>query len=127
MVNMRLYKYPEQKDKMPDGNYYLYEDKMGWLTTKSMWTGHIDSYAELVKKCGDNVSYCYGPEFDPKNLPDPTKEKTVVVSAFPGTGKSHAFKNLPKNIITMDSDSSNFSWVNGYDEFGNEVKIRNKY
>ena len=37
-----------------------------------------------------------------------TLKNTVVVSAFPGTGKTHAFINSKTLII--DSDSSNFSW-----------------
>lgn len=37
-------------------------------------------------------------------------KKAVIISGFPGTGKSWLFNNLKdKNIL--DSDSSNFSWV----------------
>ena len=32
-----------------------------------------------------------------------------VISAFPGTGKSHFYKNSDKKVL--DSDSSKFSWI----------------
>ena len=35
---------------------------------------------------------------------------TLVVCAFPGTGKSHLCANLPKGKKALDSDSSQFSW-----------------
>ncbi len=36
-------------------------------------------------------------------------KKALVVSAFPGTGKSYIFKH-PNGLKVLDSDSSNFSW-----------------
>jgi hypothetical protein len=33
---------------------------------------------------------------------------TIVISAFPGTGKTHYFKNNPSDILILDSDSSKF-------------------
>jgi len=47
--------------------------------------------------------------------------KTKIISAFPGTGKSYYHIKYPG--ITLDSDSSNFSWVK--DENGNNTKERN--
>lgn len=37
------------------------------------------------------------------------KQKALVVSAFPGTGKSYIFKH-PNGLKVLDSDSSGFSW-----------------
>ena len=36
--------------------------------------------------------------------------KTLVISAFPGCGKTHFFNNNKDKII-LDSDSSLFSWI----------------
>ncbi len=47
--------------------------------------------------------------------------RTKIISAFPGTGKSYYHKLHPGT--TLDSDSSNFSWVK--DENGNNTKERN--
>lgn len=47
--------------------------------------------------------------------------KTRIISAFPGTGKSY-FYNKNKET-TIDSDSSNFSWIK--DKDGNNTKERN--
>lgn len=47
--------------------------------------------------------------------------RTKIISAFPGTGKSVYHKKHPDT--TLDSDSSNFSWVK--DENGNNTKTRN--
>jgi len=47
--------------------------------------------------------------------------KTKIISAFPGTGKSVYHKKHPHT--TLDSDSSNFSWVK--DKDGNNTKERN--
>ena len=47
--------------------------------------------------------------------------KTRIISAFPGTGKTTYFNAHPKT--TLDSDSSEFSWVK--DENGNNTKKRN--
>lgn len=55
--------------------------------------------------------------------------KTKIISAFPGTGKSYYHKNHPDT--TLDSDSSQFSWL--YDKDGNKCldeegnQIRNPY
>jgi hypothetical protein len=46
---------------------------------------------------------------------------TKIISAFPGTGKSFYHKKFPND--TLDSDSSNFSWIK--DEVGNNTKERN--
>ncbi|MBI5421052.1 MAG: hypothetical protein HZA35_01935 [Parcubacteria group bacterium] len=37
--------------------------------------------------------------------------KTIVVSGFPGVGKSTLFNN-PNGLTLLDSDSSGFSWLN---------------
>lgn len=37
------------------------------------------------------------------------KIETIIISAFPGTGKTYSHKLRPG--ISLDSDSSNFSWV----------------
>ena len=47
---------------------------------------------------------------------------TIIVSAFPATGKSY-FCSSTKYFKCLDSDSSNFSWVK--DEKGNNTKERN--
>jgi len=56
-----------------------------------------------------------------------SKEKdTLVISGFPGIGKSHFFrKNEKQGKIVLDSDSSLFSWVK--DKDGNNTKERNPY
>lgn len=49
---------------------------------------------------------------------------TKVISTFPGCGKTYCYnKYLDSDIIILDSDSSNFSWVK--DENGNNTKTRN--
>ena len=48
--------------------------------------------------------------------------KTAIISAFPGCGKSY-FHNNRTEYTTLDSDSSHFSWVK--DENGNNTKERN--
>ncbi len=126
-MKMKLYKYPEEKDKMPDGFYYVHEEKMGWLKAKDMWIGHIEEFDKLSRKCGDSVTHCYGPTFDVKNLPDPNKLKTKIVSAFPGTGKSYFFREVADKagLRVLDSDSSGFSWITSIGTTGQEVKLRN--
>jgi len=47
--------------------------------------------------------------------------RTKIISAFPGTGKSY-YHNKNKDT-TLDSDSSNFSWVK--DENGNNTTEQN--
>ena len=45
--------------------------------------------------------------------------KTIILSAFPGTGKTYLFNNQEKlGLSVLDSDSSEFSWC--YDEEGNK-------
>jgi hypothetical protein len=56
-----------------------------------------------------------------KRIKNKTKMRTKIISAFPGTGKSYYHKLHPDT--TLDSDSSNFSWVK--DENGNNTKERN--
>ena len=46
------------------------------------------------------------------------KMRTKIISAFPGTGKS-VYHQKHKET-TLDSDSSNFSWI--IDENGNKVR-----
>ena len=48
--------------------------------------------------------------------------KTIIVSAFPGTGKSYFCENN-QYFNCLDSDSSQFSWLK--DENGNNTKERN--
>lgn len=40
------------------------------------------------------------------------ERKTIIVSAFPGCGKSFATQNFSEKFKMTDSDSSSFSWVN---------------
>ena len=47
--------------------------------------------------------------------------KTKLISAFPGTGKSHYYRNKSKDEIILDSDSSLFSWARD----SQQNKIRN--
>jgi len=51
----------------------------------------------------------------------PLRIETKVIAAFPGTGKTHFFKNNPNRSI--DSDSSEFSWIK--DKSGANTKLRN--
>jgi hypothetical protein len=44
--------------------------------------------------------------------------RTKIISAFPGTGKTHFY--LRHQETSLDSDSSNFSWIT--DESGNKVR-----
>ena len=47
------------------------------------------------------------------------KNKTVVIAAFPGMGKTY-YKNNCNGFTVSDSDSSQFSWTT--DEEGNKVR-----
>lgn len=47
---------------------------------------------------------------------------TLIISGFPGVGKSY-FKNNNSKLTILDSDSSNFSWLK--DKDGNNTKERN--
>jgi hypothetical protein len=47
--------------------------------------------------------------------------KSKIISAFPGTGKSYYHNKFPDS--TLDSDSSNFSWIK--DANGANTKVRN--
>lgn len=44
--------------------------------------------------------------------------QTYIISAFPGTGKSYFHKNHPN--ISLDSDSSEFSWI--INESGDKIR-----
>lgn len=46
----------------------------------------------------------------------------IVISGFPGIGKSYMYNNM-KDLKILDSDSSKFSWVK--DEEGKNTKERN--
>ena len=48
-------------------------------------------------------------------------KNTIIISAFPGCGKSYFFKN--SDYIALDSDSNQFSWVKN--QYGNNTKTRN--
>lgn len=53
-------------------------------------------------------------------------KNTSIISAFPGTGKSYFYnqcKEIRKDLIILDSDSSDFSWIK--DENGNNTTTRN--
>lgn len=43
-----------------------------------------------------------------------SKSRTRIISAFPGVGKSYFHKENPETCL--DSDSSNFSWIEGTKE-----------
>lgn len=47
------------------------------------------------------------------------KNKTIVIAAFPGMGKTF-YKNNCNGFIVSDSDSSQFSWT--IDEEGNKIR-----
>jgi hypothetical protein len=47
----------------------------------------------------------------------------LIISAFPGTGKTHCFNNPPEGIKIFDSDSSQFSWIM---DNGSITSVRNK-
>ena len=49
---------------------------------------------------------------------------TIVISAFPGVGKTYVYEHQNELGLTiLDSDSSNFSWIK--DENGNNTNVRN--
>ena len=50
---------------------------------------------------------------------------TMILSAFPGTGKTYFYNkyNGTNGLVILDSDSSNFSWIK--DENGNNTTTRN--
>lgn len=62
-------------------------------------------------------------EYFEKTSNDRHKKQAIVISAFPGCGKTYCYKNLQNNLKIIDSDSSNFSWIK--DENGNNTKVRN--
>lgn len=50
--------------------------------------------------------------------------KTIIISAFPGTGKTYFYEKYKNSDIkVLDSDSSNFSWIK--DKNGNNTTKRN--
>ena len=51
-------------------------------------------------------------------------KKSIIVSGFPGVGKTHLTKNRTGETSIVDLESSEFSWVK--DEFGNNTDERNK-
>lgn len=50
-------------------------------------------------------------------------KRSLVISAFPGCGKSYCTKNSKLNYSIQDSDSSNYSWIKDAD--GNNTNERN--
>lgn len=50
-------------------------------------------------------------------------KKALVISAFPGCGKTHFYKKFGRAFNILDSDSSEFSWVK--DSEGHNTKVRN--
>ncbi|MDB8575588.1 hypothetical protein [Turicibacter sanguinis] len=51
-------------------------------------------------------------------------KETIVISGFPGVGKTEYFKNQKyRRRVCLDSDSSEFSWIK--DKNGNNTKERN--
>ena len=53
-------------------------------------------------------------------------KKTKIISAFPACGKTYAFEKLNNNgYIVLDSDSSQFSWIERDILDGNKIKVRN--
>ena len=51
-------------------------------------------------------------------------KETTIISGFPGVGKTEFFKDQTyHNRVCLDSDSSEFSWVE--DNEGNNTKERN--
>lgn len=51
-------------------------------------------------------------------------KNTVVISAFPATGKTYAYENFQSDdLVIADSDSSQFSWVK--DAEGKNTPVRN--
>ena len=43
-------------------------------------------------------------------------KETLIISGFPGVGKSYFKNNHSNNMVILDSDSSNFSWLEGTKE-----------
>lgn len=50
-------------------------------------------------------------------------KQAVLISGFPGSGKTHAYNHYQDKFTMLDSDSSEFSWVK--DENGVNTKTRN--
>lgn len=71
---MQLFEFPKNFDLMPEGEYYIYVKEkgmfgkcfIGWITNKTFWRGHIKGLNEWLNT---KILYCYGPIFDPKDLP----------------------------------------------------------
>lgn len=49
-------------------------------------------------------------------------KNTIIISAFPCSGKSYCFNHYQNDYSILDSDSSNFSWEK--DDNGKNTKIR---
>lgn len=64
---------------------------------------------------------CWG-KYDLKQNSVP-KRNTVIISAFPGCGKSYAYNHFGNTYSILDSDSSHFSWIK--DAEGNNTDQRN--
>ena len=76
-------------------------------------TSNVNEVQEEVKHDG----------VETQQNPTPAELKTtLVISAFPGTGKTHAFENL-ENLNILDSDSSKYSWIT--DDDGKNTTERN--
>lgn len=52
-----------------------------------------------------------------------SQKQAVIISGFPGVGKTEFVKNYSNTIKCLDSDSSQFSWVK--DKEGKNTKERN--
>lgn len=70
------------------------------------------------------MSYKQGIEHILGSLECQKSKPTVVVSAFPGSGKSYCFSHYAEHFNMLDSDSSKFSWE--YDKDGNKTGERNQ-
>lgn len=49
--------------------------------------------------------------------------EAVIVSAYPGVGKTYSFQHYQDQFTMLDSDSSLFSWI--YDKNGIKTNVRN--
>ena len=50
------------------------------------------------------------------------KKQTIIISAFPGCGKTYASNNYKDDFVMLDSDSSNFSWLKDADGKNTEFR-----
>lgn len=83
---------------------------------------YVDKNTTL-KECQMMYNALHEKRFNDNRKKKIKMKKTLVMSAFPASGKTFAYNKYKNSKIIFDSDSSEFSWIK--DEFGNNTKERN--